>query len=391
MKYLPKLAIDSVMMGKRIKFNDYYNDNDPKWNCRFTLREEYQRRDQVRQVEKYLKNQKVVYDMSEQSPYYMDIDTEYINEKHLISPKDPNDDGGANSRFKARGFRRNIINSGIVKKDKIYAHLNPYYIVQGEHDHTLVFESRFESGNLRRVVQVDDFEYDLFLRNDYNSQGYIQWYYFAISNVKADVKYTFHLKNFFKPDSLYNLGMKPLVYSSKKAERDKIGWYRGGEDICYYQNSTKRKNSSGFMYTLSFTIEFPFNDDEVYLAHCFPYTYRDCKDHVDYICNDNKKLGRTNMKSKVRKTELCKSLAGNSLDLIIITNFESNDMDIAQREAVIISARVHPGETGASFVIEGILDFLVSDTETAIELRNKYVFKVIPMLNPDGVILGNYR
>lgn len=38
-----------------------------------------------------------------------------------------------------------------------------------------------------------------------------------------------------------------------------------------------------------------------------------------------------------------------------------------------------------------MLDFLVSDTETAIELRNKYVFKVIPMLNPDGVILGNYR
>lgn len=97
------------------------------------------------------------------------------------------------------------------------------------------------------------------------------------------------------------------------------------------------------------------------------------------------------MKNKVRKTELCKSLAGNSLDMIIVTNFKSLDQDIALREAVIITGRVHPGETNSSFIIEGILEFLVSDIETAAELRNKYVFKIIPMLNPDGVIIGNYR
>jgi len=282
LKYLPKLSIDTPLMAKRIKFMDNYYDNDPKWVYRVTLREEYQRRDQAKQVDKYMKSVKVVYDQNEKSPYYNDLEGEYIDERKLIPGKE-NENPVMNNRFKTRAFRRNIMNQGIAKKDKIYTNLSPYYVLQSEDDSTLIFESRFESGNLRRAVQIDDNEYDLFLRNDYNSQGYTQWYYFSISNVKADVKYTFNLKNFFKPDSLYNQGMKPLIYSTKKAEKDGVGWYRGGEDICYYQNSTKKKSGTGFMFSLSFTIEFPFDNDEVYLAHCFPYTYRDCKDHVDSI------------------------------------------------------------------------------------------------------------
>ena len=64
------------------------------------------------------------------------------------------------------------------------------------------------------------------------------------------------------------------------------------------------------------------------------------------------------MKDKIRKTELWKSLAGNSLDLVIITNFHSSEQDISNRDAVIITGRIHPGETNASFIVEGILDFL---------------------------------
>jgi murein tripeptide amidase MpaA len=41
--------------------------------------------------------------------------------------------------------------------------------------------------------------------------------------------------------------------------------------------------------------------------------------------------------------------------------------------------------------MEGIIDFLLSNRAEALILRDKYVFKIIPMLNPDGVIVGNYR
>lgn len=39
----------------------------------------------------------------------------------------------------------------------------------------------------------------------------------------------------------------------------------------------------------------------------------------------------------------------------------------------------------------GLIDFLVSSHPVALALRENIVFKVLPMLNPDGVFLGNYR
>lgn len=75
--------------------------------------------------------------------------------------------------------------------------------------------------------------------------------------------------------------------------------------------------------------------------------------------------------------------------MVIITNFRSPAEAIAEREAVVISARVHPGESNSSFICEGIINYLIRPE--AEELRNKFVFKVVPMLNPDGVIVGNYR
>ena len=76
------------------------------------------------------------------------------------------------------------------------------------------------------------------------------------------------------------------------------------------------------------------------------------------------------------------------------------------RPYIIISARVHPGETNASWIMHGeetssplsrltshsgLLEFLVSDDAAAVQLRQKCIIKIIPMLNPDGVIHGNLR
>ena len=40
--------------------------------------------------------------------------------------------------------------------------------------------------------------------------------------------------------------------------------------------------------------------------------------------------------------------------------------------------------------MHGLIDYLTGPSETAKALRDNFVFKLIPMLNPDGVINGNY-
>ena len=45
----------------------------------------------------------------------------------------------------------------------INTQVQPYYKLQDEFDKTLLFESRFESGNLLAAIKVTDTEYDLIL------------------------------------------------------------------------------------------------------------------------------------------------------------------------------------------------------------------------------------
>ena len=50
--------------------------------------------------------------------------------------------------------------------------VQPYYKLQDQNDKTLIFESKFESGNLLAAIKLSDNEYDLILQNDINTNGH---------------------------------------------------------------------------------------------------------------------------------------------------------------------------------------------------------------------------
>jgi len=87
---------------------------------------------------------------------------------------------------------------------------------------------------------------------------------------------------------------------------------------------------------------------------------------------------------------LCRTLAGNHCHVLTITGKGTDEQKLA-RKGVFISARIHPGESNSSFMMKGMIDLLTSDAPEARVLRDKFYFKLVPMLNVDGVVNGNYR
>ena len=222
-------------------------------------------------------------------------------------------------------------------------------------------------------------EYDLKLHHDVHSVGHTQWFYFSVSNTIAGQTIKFNIGNFSKSRSLFNHGMRPLCYSKTKGS----GWDRIGENICYYAH--KRNNNIKNVYTLTFTHTFQNTGDTCYIASSYPYTYSDLQ---DFLYQLQLQPGRNRT---FRRSLLCRTLAGNRCDLLTVTEPTSSSAELQKRLGVVITSRVHPGETNASWICQGIINFLTGKSEDAKRLRNAFVFKIVPMLNPDGVVNGNYR
>ncbi|XP_076795009.1 cytosolic carboxypeptidase 1 isoform X2 [Arvicanthis niloticus] len=295
----------------------------------------------------------------------------------------------------AQDIERLIHQNDIIDR-VVYDLDNPTYTTPEEGD-ILKFNSKFESGNLRKVIQIRKSEYDLILNSDINSNHYHQWFYFEVSGMRPGVAYRFNIINCEKSNSQFNYGMQPLMYSVQEALNARPWWIRMGTDICYYKNHFSRSSVAAggqkgkSYYTITFTVNFPHKDDVCYFAYHYPYTYSTLQMHLQKL-----ESAHNPQQIYFRKDVLCETLSGNSCPLVTITampesNYYEHICQFRTRPYIFLSARVHPGETNASWVMKGTLEYLMSNSPTAQSLRESYIFKIVPMLNPDGVINGNHR
>ena len=251
--------------------------------------------------------------------------------------------------------------------------------------------------NMINIIKKEEIEkYELFLHNDTNTSGYTQWFFFRVSNIKKGKKVNFNIMNFLRKRTKYSNGMKIWCYSRKNSEINKIGWHHTTEEVKYYKNFLYKLNKGRkyYFYTLSFNYTFQYDNDEVFFANCIPFTYTDLnRDLNRYTKNENDKYIFFNRRN------LCSTIIGNTVEFFTINNSTSifpyiinNDSSKSRlKNGIVLFGRQHPSETVGSWTLKGAIDFLMGESDEAKYLRDNFIFKIIPMINVDGVICGNTR
>lgn len=269
------------------------------------------------------------------------------------------------------------------------------------------FTSAFDSGNLANILETNiPFEYLIWTAPD-NMGSHIEskqslYFHFTASVVPSNTTLRFRLMNSgLYNHILYKQDMRPVFKSSQSHHK----WTRLKKAVKVI--NTDEDKYVAFEHT---TIE---GETIIHFAFTFPYSYMDLQHDLTAYENVYYASGQETsyLKSSVYYTRqiLALSPEGRRIDLITISSnngkssaveptipglFPSgeNCFSFPDKEVLFISARVHPGEIPSSHTLRGIFDFVTDESDIrAIELRHKYVIKIVPMINPDGVYRGHFR
>jgi hypothetical protein len=86
----------------------------------------------------------------------------------------------------------------------------------------------------------------------------------------------------------------------------------------------------------------------------------------------------------------CETEGGRDCPILTITNPES-PVPFKDKKCVFVTGRIHPGESNSSYLVHGLIDFLLSGAAEANFILNNAIVKCVPMMNIDGVVAGFYR
>ncbi len=236
-----------------------------------------------------------------------------------------------------------------------------------------------------------------------HQRDFRMWYFFGIFGGHKGLKIEIEIMNINPMLAVYNRNMVPVFLSTKGRDVPINGWKPIPDDI--------HIEYVGRDLHLRFSFTFPHEFSMVYFCPYAPFSYTQLQNslnRIDDICSST-------LKAKdiyYAREHLVDSLDGHRVDLLTISSVNQMANDdrrekwipnifpiranrrphlFPTKRYVFIGCRVHPGENQASYCMRGLLRFLTGNHYVARRLRDIYVFKVVPMLNPDGVYRGNYR
>ena len=284
--------------------------------------------------------------------------------------------------------------------------------------------SEFECGNIREAEQIAANELKFYIAGDcWNTEYQTNrrfWFYFMIAPKIPLEKEEQRTMNFILKNQSHNQirqytdGMVPVY----KIESESSNWQQIPSTLSHYQVK-EQSLEIGFKFT------FTEQQQRVFFAFVYPYTYTD---NIQMI-NSLEQLSISNRNVYYHRELLTLSPQNRRIDMLTITK-NTPDLSSLPREELIdglfplhnvgkerfeflekvypslitrprvfkdrkyifITGRIHAAETPASAMLDSFLRTLLNTGDPVSDkLLERYVFVIVPMLNPDGVALGYGR
>ncbi|MBO7143138.1 MAG: hypothetical protein J6V76_08535 [Bacteroidales bacterium] len=213
------------------------------------------------------------------------------------------------------------------------------------------FITGYQNANVDTAVSVANYSTNTICfsphRDSLNTETV--WYNFGITGFRTDTIITF-LMNY---NNIYYPPNYPVVS------------YNGKE---YFNVKASQRNNIN-----QFSVK-PTHDT-VFVSTGYPYTYNRLQKLIKSI-NGNKyfKIDSSFTTPK-----------GNRLYLLTVTDHNTKSRT---KKNVWIIARQHAFESISNFVVEGMINYLLSDKVTDTDILSQYTFYIVPMVDIDNVISG---
>ncbi|WP_351118766.1 M14-type cytosolic carboxypeptidase [Psychrobacter sp. SMN/5/1215-MNA-CIBAN-0208] len=217
--------------------------------------------------------------------------------------------------------------------------------------------ANFDAGNIDVINLDDKKDIQLAIRPDVGGE-FFQWFNFRLSGQVGE-QYVLNIVN--AGEASYVKGWQDY---QAVASYDREYWFR---------LPTTYKDGK-------LTIVADLECETIQIAYFAPYSY---ERHQDL-------LAAVQTHPLVTLEHLGETLDKRDLTLVKISNGDSNSDE--NKRNIWITARQHPGETMAEWLVEGLLySLLDSDNATARLLLEKANFYIVPNMNPDGSVRGHLR
>lgn len=213
--------------------------------------------------------------------------------------------------------------------------------------------SNFDSGNIHVISSEDPQNIQLSIPKDNQSEFY-QWFHFKLET-QSFVSHKICITDLAK--SAYPQGWQNY---QAVASYDRDEWFRVDTEF------------DGDTLTIQHTPEF----EHIHYAYFAPYGY---ERHLDLLAWSQTSI-------ECQQQYLGDTLDGRDMSVLVIGEPSES------KKVIWITARQHPGETMAQWLVEGVLERLLDEEDALARLLlDKAVFYVVPNMNPDGAYRGHLR